>query len=459
MNTVHLTVNGEPCRADVAGRTQLAELLRDHLHLTGTHLGCEHGVCGACTVLVDGRPIRSCITYAQACEGANVVTVEGLGDDPVGRALRDAFARHHALQCGFCTPGMLITAWDVVTRLAPTDEVDIRRELSGNLCRCTGYMGIVAAVRDVAQQRRGTAASGHDGTTARETAPVPVNDGLVAGGDATTLAGRAAAAVEPPVHNRRTVIATEPATLHNESPRSGAASVGRRAVTSGDEPGTPAVPSATAFEPFEIDLIHLDRAEAATAGGTGAAARPMTQAEGWTRIEREFVVIGHPVEALWALFEDVPRVAACLPGVHVESVSPDRFTGRAEIRFGPIAASFHGEGTRETDAGRRTGVIAGHGSDRRGHASLEAELRYAMSGEDAPEVGPRTRVGLAIRFRIQGGLAQFNRADLVGSFADVMLAEFAANCERALAGEEVRATPGTSGFALLWQMIRAKLRF
>ena len=87
--TVRLTVNGEPCSATVAGRTQLAELLRDHLHLTGTHLGCEHGVCGACTVLVDGKPIRSCITYAQACEGANVVTVEGLGDDPVGRALGD----------------------------------------------------------------------------------------------------------------------------------------------------------------------------------------------------------------------------------------------------------------------------------------------------------------------------------------------------------------------------------
>ena len=96
MTTVRLTVHGEPCSADVPGRTQLAEMLRDHLHLTGTHLGCEHGVCGACTVLVNGKPIRSCITYAHACEGANVVTVEGLGDDPTGRALREAFARHHA---------------------------------------------------------------------------------------------------------------------------------------------------------------------------------------------------------------------------------------------------------------------------------------------------------------------------------------------------------------------------
>ena len=148
MKTIHLIVNREPHEATVAARTQLAELLRDHLHLTGTHLGCEHGVCGACTVLVNGRPIRSCITYAHACEDADVVTVEGLGGDPVGKALRDAFSRHHALQCGFCTPGMLITAWDVVTRLAPVDDAAIRRELNGNLCRCTGYMGIVAAVQE-----------------------------------------------------------------------------------------------------------------------------------------------------------------------------------------------------------------------------------------------------------------------------------------------------------------------
>ena len=155
MNTITLTVNGEARSASVAPRTQLAEVLRDHLHLTGTHLGCEQGVCGACTVLVDGRPIRSCITYAHACNGATVVTVEGLRDDPVGAALRSAFSRHHALQCGFCTSGMLIAAWDIVTRVAPPSEARVRHELSGNLCRCTGYMGIVAAVREVALAHAG----------------------------------------------------------------------------------------------------------------------------------------------------------------------------------------------------------------------------------------------------------------------------------------------------------------
>ena len=444
MTTVRLTVNGEPCSADVAGRTQLAELLRDHLHLTGTHLGCEHGVCGACTVLVDGKPIRSCITYARACGGADIVTVEGLGDDPVGRALGEAFARHHALQCGFCTPGMLIAARDIVTRLAPTDEAEIRHELSGNLCRCTGYMGIVAAVRDVARQHRAAATAGAATAEAGEAAPASdeaaaAEDAMARGRKADTPADTAARG-RAPEHLR-----TAPAV-------GGSAPL----ATEDDGHGESAAPSATAFEPFEVDPIHLAGAEAAAAGAPVSAARPMTLADGWTLVEREFV-IGHPVDALWALFADVPRVAECLPGVHVESAGADRFSGRAEIRFGPIGASFHGEGTRETDAGRRTGVIAGRGSDRRGHASLDAELRYAMSGEDTPGSEPRTRVDLAIRFRIQGGLAQFNRGDLVESFADVMLAEFVGNCERALAGEEVRAAAGASGFALLWRMIKARL--
>ena len=434
MNTVRLTVNGEPCSADVAGRTQLAELLRDHLHLTGTHLGCEHGVCGACTVLVDGKPIRSCITYAQACEGANVVTVEGLGDDPTGRALREAFARHHALQCGFCTPGMLIAAWDIVTRLAPTDEMAIRHELSGNLCRCTGYMGIVAAVQDVARRHRGDA----PGDIGAATAPNPVRSGA-----GTTTTGTAIGSGGTP--------SAPPAAAS-----AGGAPHADRGLQDLGNADTSVAPLTAAFEPFEVDPVHLAGTETDAAAAPGAASRQMTQADGWTLVEREFV-IGHPVDALWALFEEVPRVAECLPGVHVESTGADRFTGRAEIRFGPIGASFHGEGMRETDAGRRTGVIVGRGSDRRGQASLDAELRYAMSAEEASEVGPRTRVDLAIRFRIQGALAQFNRGDLVESFADVMLAEFIGNCERTLAGEQARAAAGAGGFALLWRMIKAKL--
>lgn len=149
---ISLTVNGETHHVSAPPRTQLAEVLRDVLDLTGTHLGCEQGVCGACTVMLDGRPVRSCITFVNACDGARIETIEGHRDDPVMDRLREAFSRHHALQCGFCTPGMLATGRDILARHADPDERTIRTELSGNLCRCTGYVGIVRAIQDVASQ-------------------------------------------------------------------------------------------------------------------------------------------------------------------------------------------------------------------------------------------------------------------------------------------------------------------
>ncbi|ARP81612.1 carbon monoxide dehydrogenase [Bordetella genomosp. 8] len=149
MTQITMEVNGRQVADEAPPRMHLGDFLRDKLRLTGTHLGCEHGVCGACTVLVDGEPIRSCISYAVACEGRRVTTIEGYDADPVMQRLREAFTRHHALQCGYCTPGMLATARDIVMRLPEADEARVRVELSGNLCRCTGYMGIVAAVMSV----------------------------------------------------------------------------------------------------------------------------------------------------------------------------------------------------------------------------------------------------------------------------------------------------------------------
>jgi carbon-monoxide dehydrogenase small subunit len=151
---IALTVNARAVEASVEPRTHLADFLRDSLNLTGTHLGCEHGVCGACTLLLDDMPARSCITYAVACDGAHVTTIEGLDDDEIAIELRAAFTREHALQCGYCTPGMLISARDLVLRLPVADERSIRVGLSGNLCRCTGYVGIVRAIRSVIEQRR-----------------------------------------------------------------------------------------------------------------------------------------------------------------------------------------------------------------------------------------------------------------------------------------------------------------
>jgi carbon-monoxide dehydrogenase small subunit len=152
--SVDLKVNGKPVTALVEPRTSLADFLRDHLLLTGTHIGCEHGVCGACTVMIDGAPARSCISFALACHGADVRTIEGFGDDATMAALRAAFSTEHALQCGYCTPGMLITARDIVERLPDATREQIRIELAGNLCRCTGYIGIVRAVERVLAERK-----------------------------------------------------------------------------------------------------------------------------------------------------------------------------------------------------------------------------------------------------------------------------------------------------------------
>jgi aerobic carbon-monoxide dehydrogenase small subunit len=148
---VSLVVNGRPWSGMLEPRLSLADFLREVLSLTGTHLGCEHGVCGACTVLIDGQPQRACLSLAVGMNGREVTTVEGL-DGPLIDALRAAFSERHALQCGFCTPGMLITATDMIQRGACTDEQRIRQELAGNLCRCTGYQGLVAAIRAVANE-------------------------------------------------------------------------------------------------------------------------------------------------------------------------------------------------------------------------------------------------------------------------------------------------------------------
>ncbi|MEH2509554.1 carbon-monoxide dehydrogenase small subunit [Nitrobacteraceae bacterium AZCC 1564] len=154
MNLVSLTVNGKSVSASVQPRTHLADFVRETQNLTGTHLGCEHGVCGACTMLVDGVPTRSCITYAVACQQAEVTTIEGLDNDEIATELRAAFSQEHALQCGYCTPGMLVSARDVVLRLQAPSEHDIRVAMSGNLCRCTGYVGIIRAVQRVVEARR-----------------------------------------------------------------------------------------------------------------------------------------------------------------------------------------------------------------------------------------------------------------------------------------------------------------
>ena len=152
MSKISFTVNGKPVSADVEDRTLLVYFLREHLELTGTHIGCDTSQCGACVVHVDGRAVKSCTLFAAQMDGSNVTTIEGLAKDGTLHPVQEAFREHHGLQCGFCTPGMIMTAVDMIGRGAATGRDAIRHELEGNICRCTGYHNIVSAIEAAAQQ-------------------------------------------------------------------------------------------------------------------------------------------------------------------------------------------------------------------------------------------------------------------------------------------------------------------
>jgi aerobic carbon-monoxide dehydrogenase small subunit len=152
MSKISLTVNGKPVSADVEDRTLLVYFLREQLALTGTHIGCDTSQCGACVVHVDGRAVKSCTMFAGQADGSSVTTIEGLAQDGKLHPVQEAFREHHGLQCGFCTPGMIMTAVDMIGRGAATSRDAIRHELEGNICRCTGYHNIVSAIEAAAQQ-------------------------------------------------------------------------------------------------------------------------------------------------------------------------------------------------------------------------------------------------------------------------------------------------------------------
>ena len=158
---ISVTVNGTVYDREVEPRRLLGDFLRENLGLVGTHYGCEHGVCGACTVILDGDSVRSCLTFAVQADGTEITTVEGLAQDGELHPLQEAFWKNHGLQCGFCTPGMLLSALDIIRKYPLLDDNEIREHLSGNLCRCTGYQNIVTAVREAAVViREGDTSSG-----------------------------------------------------------------------------------------------------------------------------------------------------------------------------------------------------------------------------------------------------------------------------------------------------------
>lgn len=152
MTAVSMTVNGKPVTADVEDRTLLVYFLRETLRLTGTHIGCDTSQCGACVVHVDGKAMKSCTMFAVQAEGAQVTTIEGLAKDGKLHPVQEAFRENHGLQCGFCTPGMIMTAVDMIRRKGAMDRETIRHELEGNICRCTGYHNIVSAIEDASKR-------------------------------------------------------------------------------------------------------------------------------------------------------------------------------------------------------------------------------------------------------------------------------------------------------------------
>lgn len=351
-----MTVNGTPALLALPARVTLADALRDHLGLTGTHVGCEHGVCGMCTVLLDGQAVRSCLMFAPQADGADIVTVEGLGRPDELHPLQEAFGRNHALQCGFCTPGFLLSSYDLLTSRPEVTEEELPAELSGVICRCTGYRNILTAVRETQQA---------------------YPDGVPAPGNCVrrTLVGRAA---------------------------------GRTGTAVDDDSSTDAAPP-TPGRPVDIVL---------------PAGNPTIAVE----IRTDVTVT---VDQVWQVFDDVHRLARCLPGAELtEELGDQRYAGRARVSVGPIKLAFTGAAhiVEHDRAARRMRVLA-QGQDV-GGAQTQADILLRTEPADTG-----TALYADAKVYLTGRIAQFGRS-LAGDVSRRMFEQFAdAVAESARSGQ------------------------
>ncbi len=390
MNQISLTVNGKPVSSSVEPRTHLADFLRDSRDLTGTHLGCEHGVCGACTILVDGVPVRSCITFAVACDGADVVTIEGLDDDDIMRELREAFKREHALQCGYCTPGMLVSARDLVARSSSPDEHAIRVAMSGNLCRCTGYVGIIRAIKSVIVARQ-----------ARDIAPVP-GGGRSALGPAGS--GHASAATASASSVRVVPIRATP------QPRQTPAGTSKPSI---DRDWTPQ----TSFD--QNFVVNFPRQK---------------------------------VWEMFGRVQDVASClpGASLIG----DPTPEHVEGQIRVKVGPITAEFRGEAEIERDESSYSGRIIGAGSDVRSSSSTRGMISYRLlpagqgqSTKVAVTIG-YTLTGMLAQFG-RGGIVQDVAARLTTSFVKNLEARLGGKAATDLPSADAGLDAGSLVFSVI----------
>ncbi len=445
---ISLTVNDRAVSAEIEPRLQLADFIREHLALTGTHLGCEHGVCGACTVEIDGAPARSCIAYAVACDGARVRTIEGYGDDPVMRDLREAFSVQHALQCGYCTPGMLVTARDIVLRVPGADEARIRKELAGNLCRCTGYVGIVRAIQSV------LAARNAKGLSSPEAARSPFDS---ASFDSAALrSGR----TEVSQRSGR----TEEAKGAAQSEEFGAS--GRMAATEGSRPDS--MPGSSP------DSVRRERSRAAAESKRELHPSSSVPASTADRQRppalRQSFVVDHPRTSVWDFFGRLDEVTTCLPGATVAGTpTGDHVDVRLRIKLGPITPEFVGGADVVRDRSSYSATIRGAARDARSGSTTRGEIRYALAEERG---GAATRVDIEVDYTLTGALAQFSRSSIAQDIARRMTAAFAQNLEARLAerdgamvaerGSERRVTELDAGslfWAAVWDRIKAFFGF
>ena len=428
-----LTVNGHPVEAAVEPRMHLADFLRDVLRLTGTHLGCEHGVCGACTVLIDGAPARSCITYAITCDGADVRTIEGFDHDPLMRALRHSFTRHHALQCGYCTPGMLITCHDIVRRLPGADEARVREELSGNLCRCTGYVGIVEAVGGVLAEPPALA----DGTRGPVTDPSAL---FHDGGERSTAPGPHRHT--PPRESDSGIEARDmPIRLPDAPGHFDATSPARRSST--DARKAP-------------DATNSDWANRAAVADTpsGMPARHASDGSDPAGSEHEVALAIAP-NPLWHVLRDIPTVVRCLPGASLAGPPhADPLALEMTVAIGPMRARFEGNAHVSFDERRRTATIDGSGQDTRSRSTGEGRIELAV----LPATTGGSILRLRLRYALKGPLAQFGRGAVVDTVVEQILKRFAANLASTAEGSEVGSTPAVGVLALATAAVGRRLR-
>ena len=428
-----MTVNGRAIEAAVEPRTHLADFVRDALRLTGTHLGCEHGVCGACTVLIDGAPMRSCIAFAIACDGADVRTIEGFDDDPLMQALRRAFTRHHALQCGYCTPGVLITAHDIIQRLPGADEARVREELSGNLCRCTGYVGIVEAVLYVLAN------------------PPARQDGL-RGAAAHPPECPEGADLRPPLQGLNGSAPTPGIRSANEAhqsaiyPRQSPQRAGRPSSTMRNTAGRQGTENDTEVDPAS--------APSGTRSSSGVPTRHASDMSNplWSKHQ---VTLETPPDALWPVLTDVAAVVRCLPGASLTGPPTENPVSLGmTVAIGPMRARFEGTARVTFDNRRRTATIDGSGHDARsrstGHGRIELSLRPS-------EVAGST-VHLRLHYTLRGPLAQFGRGAVVDAVVEQILERFAANLASAARGMETESQPPIGALGLATDAIRRWLR-